>query len=127
VALLFVGIQQLEGHIVAPQIFGHSLRLNPILIIFALLFGFEVYGVLGALLALPIAAVLRETVLYLRKHLVFEPWGTAGQEGLVGLGVLARRGPVDRYCARCGAATQPNDAFCRRCGEALTPPRDDPG
>ena len=38
-ALLFVGIQQLEGHIVAPQIFGHTLRINPLLVIFALLLG----------------------------------------------------------------------------------------
>ena len=39
VALLFVALQQLEGHIVAPQIFGHALRINPLLVIFALLFG----------------------------------------------------------------------------------------
>ena len=39
VALLFVGLQQLEGHVVAPQIFGHTLRINPLLVIFALLLG----------------------------------------------------------------------------------------
>ena len=33
------------------------------------------YGIVGALVALPIAAVLRETVAYLRRHLVLEPWG----------------------------------------------------
>ena len=37
VALLFVAIQQIEGHIVAPQIFGHTLRINPLFVIFALL------------------------------------------------------------------------------------------
>jgi predicted PurR-regulated permease PerM len=73
-ALLFLGIQQLEGHIVAPQVFGHSLRINPLLIIFALLFGAEVYGIVGAFVALPVAAVLRETVVYLRRHVVLEPW-----------------------------------------------------
>ncbi len=61
VALLFVGIQQLEGHIVAPQIFGHSLRINPLLVIFALLLGQHLYGLVGALLALPILSILRET------------------------------------------------------------------
>jgi predicted PurR-regulated permease PerM len=74
VALLFLGIQQLEGHIVAPQIFGHTLRINPLLVMFALLFGDEVYGVIGALLALPIVAVLRATAVYLSKHLTLEPW-----------------------------------------------------
>ena len=55
--------------------FGHALRINPILVIFALLFGGELYGIVGALIALPIAAVIRETVVYLRRHLVLEPWG----------------------------------------------------
>jgi predicted PurR-regulated permease PerM len=77
VALLFVALQQLEGHVVAPNVFGHALRLNPLLVIFALLLGGEVYGLVGALIALPLAAVVRETVVYLRRHLVFEPWGSA--------------------------------------------------
>jgi predicted PurR-regulated permease PerM len=77
VALLFIALQQLEGHVVAPNVFGHTLRLNPLLVILALLLGGQIYGFVGALVALPIAAVLRETVVYLRRHLVFEPWGTA--------------------------------------------------
>ena len=74
VVLLFVALQQLEGHIVAPQIFGHALRINPLLVIIALLFGDAIYGIVGALMALPVAAVIRETVLYLRRHVVLEPW-----------------------------------------------------
>jgi predicted PurR-regulated permease PerM len=76
VGLLFLALQQLEGHVVAPQVFSYTLRINPLLVIFALLFGAEVYGLVGALIALPIAATLRETVLYLRRHLVLEPWNT---------------------------------------------------
>src|SRR4029077_15415953 len=72
--LLFVVLQQLEGHVVAPQIFGHTLRINPLLVILALLIGLQLYGVVGALLALPIAAVLRETAVYLSRHLTLEPW-----------------------------------------------------
>jgi predicted PurR-regulated permease PerM len=74
VALLFVVLQQLEGHVVAPQVFGHTLRINPVLVIFALLLGLQVYGIFGALIALPILAVLRETVVYLSRHLAFESW-----------------------------------------------------
>jgi predicted PurR-regulated permease PerM len=77
VAILFIGLQQLEGHIVAPQIFSHSLRINPLLVIFALLFGLHLYGVLGALFALPILSVLRETAVYLFRHLKLEPWEVA--------------------------------------------------
>lgn len=74
VVLLFVGLQQLEGHVVAPQIFGHTLRINPLLVIFALLLGLQLYGIVGALVALPILAILRETVVYLSRHIEFEPW-----------------------------------------------------
>ena len=79
VALLFVGLQQLEGHVVAPQVFGHTLRINPLLVIFGLLFGLEVYGIIGALVALPILAVLRETAVYLNRHLAFERWDDASR------------------------------------------------
>jgi predicted PurR-regulated permease PerM len=71
---LFVALQQFEGHVVAPQVFGHTLRINPILVIFALLLGLHVDGIVGALVALPILSVLRETVLYLNRHLALEPW-----------------------------------------------------
>jgi predicted PurR-regulated permease PerM len=85
VGLLFLALQQIEGHIVAPQIFGHTLRINPILVIFALLVGGEVYGIVGALVALPIAAIVRETIVYLRRHLVLEPWGTVSPTAAVGV------------------------------------------
>lgn len=74
VTLLFVALQQLEGHVVAPQIFGHTLRINPLLVIFALLLGLQLYGIVGALVALPILAILRETVVYLSRHIEFESW-----------------------------------------------------
>ena len=76
VLAVFIGLQQLEGHLVAPQVFRFSLRINPILVILSLLVGYKIWGVAGALLALPIATVTRQTVLYLRKHLVLEPWAT---------------------------------------------------
>src|ERR1700690_3413561 len=82
VVLLFVALQQLEGHVVAPQVFRISLRINPILIILALLIGYQLYGVAGALVALPAAAVLRQTVLYLRRHLVLEPWTVTAGPGI---------------------------------------------
>jgi predicted PurR-regulated permease PerM len=79
VVLLFIGLQQLEGHVVAPQVFGHTLRINPLLVIFALLTGLEVDGIFGALVALPILSVVRETVVYLRRHLTFEQWDGASR------------------------------------------------
>jgi predicted PurR-regulated permease PerM len=80
--LLFIALQQLEGHVVAPQVFGHTLRINPLLVIFALLIGLQLYGIIGALVALPILAVIRETVVYLSRHVTFEPWDR-GSRGLL--------------------------------------------
>jgi predicted PurR-regulated permease PerM len=75
VALLFLVLQQFEGHVIAPQIFGHTLRINPIIVILSLLVGSAIYGLVGAIIALPVAAVARETGLYLHRHLELEPWG----------------------------------------------------
>jgi putative heme transporter len=80
VSVMFVALQQLEGHIVAPQIFGHTLRINPLLVIFALLLGLQLHGVVGALIALPILSVLRETVVYLSRHITFESWDRPSRE-----------------------------------------------
>jgi predicted PurR-regulated permease PerM len=113
--IFFTGLQQLEGHVVAPYIFGHTLRINPLLVIFALLLGGEAYGFLGALLSLPLAAMLRETVVYLRRHLVLEPWGTASVLGIAG------PSPPSRRCGECGAGAARDDTFCRTCGAALAP------
>jgi len=113
--IFFTGLQQLEGHVVAPYIFGHTLRINPLLVIFALLLGGEAYGFLGALLSLPLAAMLRETVVYLRRHLVLEPWGTASVLGVAG------PSPPSRRCGECGAGAARDDTFCRTCGAALAP------
>ena len=114
VVLLFVALQQLEGHVVAPQVFRVSLRINPILIILALLIGYQVYGIAGALLALPVISVIRPSVIYLRRHLVLEPWGTRG----VGLGLLSTE--PDR-CPDCGARASDGDSYCAACGASLEP------
>jgi predicted PurR-regulated permease PerM len=73
--MAFVALQQLEGHIVAPLLFRRTLRINPIIIILALLIGDKLYGIAGALVALPVIAVVRVTVIYLHRHTVLEPWG----------------------------------------------------
>jgi predicted PurR-regulated permease PerM len=117
VALLFIGLQQIEGHIASPLIFGHALRINPLLVIFALLFGAELFGIIGALVALPVAAVVRETVVYLRQHLVLEPWGT-----MTPLEVVEGRAARLR-CPECGGRCAAGDAYCPTCGADLARPQ----
>ena len=114
--VLFIALQQLEGHVVAPQVFRISLRINPVLIILSLLMGYQLSGIVGSLIALPVIAVIRQTVVYLRRHLVLEPWHVGG----AGPGVLSTAPPGPR-CADCGATSGPDDAYCRECGASLEP------
>ena len=77
--IAFTALQQIEGHIVAPTVFSQALRINPLLVIFALLLGGQLYGFLGAFIALPIAAILRETMVYMRRHVRDRAVGSAGR------------------------------------------------
>src|SRR5215217_5933664 len=101
--IMFTALQQIEGHVVAPTVFSQALRINPLLVIFALLIGGRLYGIAGAFLALPLAAVVRESVVYLREHLVLEPWGTPTAAEL---GHRARppTHAASRRCPECGTA-----------------------
>ncbi|HEX6510620.1 MAG TPA: AI-2E family transporter, partial [Chloroflexota bacterium] len=56
--ILFIVIQQLEAHIIAPRIMGHAVGVHPIVAILAVLLGAELDGVLGALVAVPVAGIV---------------------------------------------------------------------
>ena len=65
---LMVLIQQIEGNLLSPKILGSSIGLHPLIIIFALLVGGQLWGFGGLLLAVPGAAVLKVLIkqLYVR-------------------------------------------------------------
>src|SRR3954453_21818454 len=114
-AIFFTALQQIEGHVVAPNVFAQALRINPLLVILALLMGGRLYGFIGAFVALPVAAIIRETLVYMRRHVVLEPWGTPSAEE------LRRRNerPPPAACPECGESRQPGAAFCPACGTEL--------
>jgi len=76
-ALIVVGItllvQQLEGHLLAPVLLGRAVSLHPVVIIIALGAGSILGGIIGAFLAVPIAAVGVAVGSYLRGRPVGEP------------------------------------------------------
>jgi predicted PurR-regulated permease PerM len=81
VAILFLGIQQAEGHVIVPNVMGRSLRLHPLLVIFGLLAGGEIYGFPGILVALPLLAAGRAAWEFFGERLELEPW--AGESPLM--------------------------------------------
>ena len=85
VALLFLGVHQLEGHVVAPNVMGSALRLHPLLVIFGLLAGGEIYGLAGALLALPLLAAGRAIWEFASERFELESWGTPARSVAVPL------------------------------------------
>ena len=118
--IMFTVLQQIEGHIVAPTVFSQALRINPLLVIFALLMGGRLYGFAGAFLALPLAAVVRESVVYFREHLVLEPWTTPTAAELGKAAQPPPRPPQERTptrtCPECGTGADADAAYCRACG-----------
>jgi predicted PurR-regulated permease PerM len=78
VTLLFLAIHQIEGHIVVPNVMGSALRLHPLLVIFGLLAGGEIYGLAGIFVALPLLAVLRAIWEFAGERIELEDWRGKG-------------------------------------------------
>ena len=59
VALVYGGLTGLEGNLLKPMILGHRLRLNPVAVFLGLLFWGWIWGVVGAILAVPLLSALK--------------------------------------------------------------------
>jgi predicted PurR-regulated permease PerM len=75
VAGLFLVAQQIEGNILVPRIQGGSVGVHPLWVLFATLAGTALYGIVGAIFAVPSVAIIAATLRYLRGTLIFEDWG----------------------------------------------------
>jgi predicted PurR-regulated permease PerM len=73
VVLYFLLIQQVENNVLAPRISGHAVGLHPLGAMFALLAGFQLAGLLGALFAVPLAGVLWVLLGAAYRNVVIEP------------------------------------------------------
>jgi predicted PurR-regulated permease PerM len=93
VALLFVFIYQIEGHVVVPNVMASALRLHPLLVIFGLLAGAELYGIAGILVALPVLAASRAIWEFFAERVRLEPWGESDRPVPVEVEVEAEADP----------------------------------
>ncbi|GAA1987699.1 hypothetical protein GCM10009718_26490 [Isoptericola halotolerans] len=79
-ALIMLGIvllvQQAESHILQPFLMGHAVSLHPVGVVLVVAAGTLVAGLIGALFAVPLAAVLNTVIQYLHGHDKFPELGT---------------------------------------------------
>lgn len=59
VALMYWGIQNVDGSFITPNVVGSSVKLNPLVAIIALIAGGFLWGIVGMALALPVTATIR--------------------------------------------------------------------
>ena len=75
--VFFIAYQQFENHVLQVTVMSRTVDLNPLAVLIAVLVGVELFGVLGALLAIPMAGVLQVIVRDIyderRGHLKEEP------------------------------------------------------
>ena len=69
VLVLYLVVQQLENNVLVPIIQGDAVELHPSLVIFALIIGGSIAGLLGAILAIPITAAAMQVYRYLFNRL----------------------------------------------------------
>ena len=72
VALMYTVLRHTEDYLVIPTVIGRAVRLHPAVVIFALLTGGVTFGLLGIVLAVPVAATLRLVLIYVRAKLADE-------------------------------------------------------
>jgi len=62
VAIAAIVMQQIKDNLLAPRLMGEFIGLNPILIFIALLVGGQIAGVLGVIIAVPVAGTIKGTI-----------------------------------------------------------------
>ena len=63
-----IGIHLLEANLLNPKIIGTAAKMHPVVVVFALMVGEESGGLIGALLAVPIASIVQAIFLYFRRR-----------------------------------------------------------
>lgn len=74
--IIVLAVQQLEGHVLQPFLMGHAVSLHPVAVLLVVAAGSFLAGIVGALFAVPVAAVINTVVLYLHGHDKFPQLGT---------------------------------------------------
>jgi predicted PurR-regulated permease PerM len=77
-AVCYIGIQQVENHIIVPKIMKDNVDVNPLVAIVTIIVGLEVGGVIGAILSIPTYIIFRTVYSIWFKNKVRGPLSTSG-------------------------------------------------
>ena len=77
VAGLVLVVQQVEANILQPYVLGHAIDLHPLVVLLSITIGAVVAGILGAFLAVPVAAIFARSLDYLREDAAEATSGTS--------------------------------------------------
>ena len=109
VVLLYVVVQQLENNLLVPRVHGHALDLHPAMIILLLVVAGSVFGFIGLIVIVPLAAILRELFWYADHRFA----GATPEEALGRTGIGRRLRP--------GGGQEPGDPGAAEADEPPTP------
>ena len=90
-----IAYQQFENYVIQPRIQSRAVQLDPFIIVVAAIFGGTLLGVIGALLAIPVAAALQ---IARPRVPALPPRRAGGGRGVPTSDSAARAGPASRAC-----------------------------
>jgi hypothetical protein len=98
VVILYLVVQQIENNVLVPKIQGDAIDLHPSIVIFALVLGGAIAGLLGAIFALPVTAAARDIFRYLFRRVGDGARGpVTADEAARSVGVRAEPPPPEEH------------------------------
>ncbi|MCL5035778.1 MAG: AI-2E family transporter [Chloroflexi bacterium] len=82
-AVLYV-VHWLEGHIIVPAVMGQTVRVPALIVVLSLIIGFEVLGIAGMVLAVPVAAIIKVFAKFYAEKIGSIPPSGTGEGGQTG-------------------------------------------
>jgi predicted PurR-regulated permease PerM len=105
--VLYTLVQQVENNVLVPKIQGDAVEMHPAAVMFAIIIGGALAGLLGAILALPVTAAARDVVRYLFRRLSPEV-SEAFADSIVGLGLERHPGVPGAAAATLATTSAPS-------------------
>ena len=90
VLVFYIAYQQFENHVLQPTVMSRTVNINPLAVLVSVLIGVELFGILGALLAIPVAGIIQVVV----RNVYDERRGRLKDEPTIGTDEIPVTDPV---------------------------------